>query len=141
MERFKYQPFLERLEVKCPPKDFDGKDSESFRWVFDTIEHEDNFKPQFFKKPKRFDALPHEDICQSMGLSFFSSEQFARTRFNELFKLMAQKAYSALGTKLAKGIVLKKDGVSGPTNEKGHFTFYVYENADLVNSFKIIGQL
>ncbi len=141
MEQFKYEPFLKKLKVNCPPEDFDGKNLEAFRWVFDSIEHEDNFKPQYFKNPKRFDALPEEEICQSMGLSLFTNEQSARSRFTELIKLMGKKAYQTLGTNLAKGLVLENDGVSGPVNEKGHFTFYAYEGVDFTTSFKIAGKL
>jgi hypothetical protein len=47
--------FLEdfkKLSVKCPPESYQPKSMQVFRWVFEDLKDERNFKPRYFLAPK-----------------------------------------------------------------------------------------
>ena len=139
---FKYQPYFEKLNTPCPPQHYRAENKEAFRWIFDKIKEEDNFKPVFFKNPKRFNEKSDEERCMAMGLSFFETLEKAEHRFLQLKKRLGQEAYKILGTQIAYGQLLEEDGVNSPTDLNGHFThhpsvdFTYSENITIIKSLK-----
>ena len=140
-QEFKYSEIMDTLELPCPPENFEKKETVAFRWVFDTIENELNFLPQYFKNPQRFQNKPSALKCQSVGLSFFDSEESARKRFNILTGRMLTSVKFKIGKKLAEGKISEKDGESNQPDEKGHFTLHQFKDVDLKEAFTIIGDL
>ena len=53
----------------------------------------------------------------------------------------SKKLARSLGTHLASGTLKKEMGVNGLANEKGHFTFHPYIDAQLHKYFRIICEL
>jgi hypothetical protein len=49
---FYYKKSIETLKPKCPPESYKEIERLSYRWVFDTMEDERNFKAQADKNPK-----------------------------------------------------------------------------------------
>lgn len=141
--KFKYQKEFDSLELKnCPPSDYKSQNMEqAFRWVFDDIEDERNFQPQYHKNPKRFWGKSPEMVCSSLALSMFNSAENAETRFYELRELLQQKVYDILGTKIAVGKLTKQDGVNSKLDEKGHFNHHPIVEGHYNQRFKIIKNL
>ncbi len=110
-----------------------------FRWVFDSIYDEENFTPQYHRKPKRFLNSDDKTKCQAMGLSMFDSFDNAKQRFLFLKNSMGEKkAYESLGTKIAEGYLETTHGVNSLPDKNGHFTHHPSESINFVNIFSII---
>ncbi len=135
------QMIINELTIKCPGVDFTEKETIAYRWVFDELDDVRNFMPQFLKRPKRFNHKPPKLICQSLGLSFFKTEEKARNKLLFLKCQLTEKAYKNLGTKLAIGNLKPIFGLTNNANKDGHFTHYPYEQVDLKDSFIINGVL
>lgn len=136
---FKYQTYFDRLSLKCPPLHYQPNNIQAFRWVFDSIEDEENFSPQYHRKPKRFLNSDEKTKCQAMGLSMFDTLYNAKQKFIFLKNSMGEKkAYEFLGTKIAEGHLLNKDGVNSLPDKNGHFTYHPSENVIFVNIFSIV---
>ena len=106
---FKYQEIMDSLAVDCPSDEFFQKETIAYRWVFDDMEDEQNFLPQYFKNPPRFQKSPPEIVCQAVGLSFFSTEENANQRFQVLTRRMAEKVKYKIGKNIAEGILKKEE--------------------------------
>jgi len=135
------QVIIDELTIKCPAEDFVEKETIAYRWVFDELNDVRNFMPQFLKQPKRFNHKPPKMVCQSLGLSFFKTEEKARKKILFLKSQLTEKAYRNLGTKLAVGKLAPIFGLTNKANKDGHFTHYPYEDVDLKDFFTINGDL
>jgi len=140
-KRLQNQKIIDTLTIKCPGEDFMERETIAYRWVFDDLEDEKNFMPQFLKQPKRFNNKPPKMICQSLGLSLYKKEKQARKKFLFLQKQLTDKAYKKLGTKLAVGKLELPLGLMNNASKDGHFTHYPYENVDLKIYFQMNGDL
>ena len=139
-QKFRYREYMEPLSVPCPPDDYEPRETIAFRWVFERMDDEQNFVPQFFKNPNYANAS--EKIqCQALGLSFFLAEHQARTRFEKLFNRIGSTAYETLGKNVAKGNLNPFDGPSNLVDSSGHFTFHPFENSAFEQNFVIISSL
>ena len=140
-KKLKNQTIIDDLTIQCPAEDFTEKETIAYRWVFDELDDVRNFMPQFLKQPKRFNNKPPKMICQSLGLSFFKTEEKARNKLLFLKQQLTEKAYKNLGTKLALGKLELTFGLTNHPNKAGHFTHYPYEDIDLKEFFTINGIL
>lgn len=136
-KKLQNQTIIDDLGIRCPAENFIEKETKAYRWVFDKIEDERNFMPQYLKKPKRFNTKPPKVICQSLGLSLYFTEADARKKFLFLKRQLTDKAYKYLGTKIAEGQIKPIFGLTNDINEEGHFTHYPYEAIELKDYFKI----
>ncbi len=134
-----FKDLLEKVE-KCPPDNYKNLECEAFRWVFDDIENEDNFKPQGIKNPKRLNTN-NANYCAILALSFFNSEKKARSRFEMLLEQMGENAKKALGTKIAKGYLDLDDGIGEDANSSGHFNYHPKKDYNFTEKFEIISIL
>ena len=140
MREFKYQKWFDELKVPCPPEEYLEKETIAFRWVFEDLDDERNFIPQFLKKPERFQNSPLKAKCRAFGLSMFDSEESALASFRNLINRTKIKS-SKVGTHLAKGKISGYDGVSSTADTSGHFTFHPFLETDLKHQFEIISNL
>lgn len=131
---------MDALAVPCPPDDFEGRETEAFRWVFEDMEDERNFVPQYFKNP-RYAQAEDSVRCQALGLSFFVSEEYARERFLYYYDKLGSRANHILGNHLAKGMLKPSDGVSNREDFGGHFTFHPFEKTRFEKTFAIFATL
>ena len=137
--KFKYAIEHKILSETCPPEEYEPKDLEAYRWVFDEIEISNNFTPQYFKNPKRFITMDDALKCKSMALSMWNSKEASLKRFNFLRdNLLGKRAYKVLGTKLAFGNLNEELGVSSDIEENRHFSHHPEENSDYSKVFTII---
>ena len=135
--RLRNQTIMDDLFIKCPAENFIEKETNAYRWVFEEIEDERNFMPQYLKQPKRFNTKPPKVICQSLGISLYHTKEHARKKFLFLKRQLTEKAYEYLGTKIAEGQIKPIFGLTNDANEEGHFTHYPYETIELKEYFKI----
>jgi hypothetical protein len=139
---FKYQTYFEELKILCPPSNYSPQNRDAFRWIFDDMGNENNFKPVFLKNPKRFNEKSDAEQCMAMGLSFFDSLETAENRFIKLKKRLGEEAYKVLGSQIVQGQIMEKDGVNSSSDLNGHFThhpsisFKYSENINIVKQLK-----
>ena len=112
----------------------------SFRWVFEYMNDGQNFVPQFFKNPDRFNEMEDKFKCQALGLSLFDTAAHAKREFAGLRKYLRSDS-AQLGTHLAGGTILPEFGLTNLPNHKGHFTLHPFENIELKEHFEIISTL
>ena len=140
--QFKFQKDYDLLAQTCPPKGYLPQDlGLVYRWVYTPILDENNFKPQYHKKPKRFISKDDLTKCNALGLSFFNNFEGAIERFNELKTDIGESVYAAIGTHIAKGPISKQDGVNGKIERLGHFNHHPYTTARFEETFEIIQPL
>ncbi len=140
IKKFRYQESMNNLSISCPPSECEPRETIAFRWVFEHIEDEKNFLPQFFKNPNYANA--REDVqCQSLGLSCFVSEQQARQKFEKYLNRIGPTAYKVLGEKVAKGFLNSFDGHCSLSDSSGHFTFHPFDDSIFERNFVLISAL
>ena len=119
-----------------------------FRWVFDDIDDEKNFKPRLYLLPdKRLEKIELEtdtikrdtEKCGMLALSLFTSEMTARNRFNYFLVIQKKTAYKIFGTHIAQADLTEQDGVNDEPDKAGHFNHhpalgYAYEKRFLTIS-------
>lgn len=138
---FKYQAELNRFFIKCPPETCKPTNVSAFRWIFEQLEDERNFKPLYFKNPQRINSFDDVEKCQALGLSMFDSEKNAIKQFNFLKTRLGETAYQVLGTNLALGQLVPDDGAASDPDPKGHFTIHPSETCTFESSFQIVATL
>jgi hypothetical protein len=138
---FKYQTYFEKLTTPCPPINYTAENRAAFRWIFDKITDDENYKPVYFKNPKRFNDKSDEERCMAMGLSFFDTLQTAEHRFGQLKKRLGQETYKILGSQIAGGQIQKSDGVNSSVDKNGHFTHHPSSDFKFFEKIIIIKQL
>lgn len=133
MPKLKYQEEIDNME--CDLSGFSEEERTAFRWTFEDINDERNFRPRFLLKPdmKRND-------CRGWGLSFFNTQESAKTRLIEIVGYR-KNLYKKLGTHVATGDLVGADGISDEARSDGHFTHFEYQNVDLSVKFDIIEQI
>ena len=147
---FQFLEDFKKLSVVCPPKNYKPKNRAVYRWVFDDIADERNFKPRFYLVPEReFEKVAQikdkkkrdAKKCAMLALSMFISKETAIERFNDLKDDMGKKAYIRLGTKIAFAHIIEEDGVNEEPNEIGHFNHHPITNHNYEKRFEIISTL
>jgi hypothetical protein len=146
MSVFKYQNYLDSYE-NCPPPEYQQVSMSAFRWIFEDINHENNFKPVLLIKPERindkmFDS--QERKCEGYALSLYDSLSNAKKAYERIRK-RNKNLPKMVGTHVAKIALAQTDGVayecSRHKNNKGHFNFHESENTDLSNQIVTVEKL
>lgn len=127
--QFKYLVYLETL-TNCPPNTCQTRNMNAYRFIFEDVDHQNNFKPVLIIDPKRVLGPDTEPVkCSGYALSFFDSSENARSRYKALtrsHKNIGQK----LGSHIAKVQVDVMDGVCSEPNKSGHFDLHEYQETD-----------
>jgi len=139
--KFKYALNHDELETFCPPKKFRKKNIKVYHWIFDEIADSENFKPVYFKNPKRFFNKEEVKKCMAMSLSMWDSLENSRKRSNFLKINMGEKFYKNIGTKVACGNLTPNHGVNSKIDKKGHFSHHPAEGVIYSDFFEIIEDL
>lgn len=140
--KYRFQEDYDKLNSPCPPMYYQSKlISPVFRWVFDDLEDERNFLPQYHRKPQRFINKEDVDKCKSMALSLFDNFNGALKRYEELKTFMGDNISKVLGTQLAQGSIEEDDGVNSEIERLGHFSHHSSESVEYVEKFVIIQKL
>lgn len=149
---FQFLEDFKKLSVKCPPDNYKTKNMPVFRWVFDDIADERNFKPRYFLVPQtdleNLEKISDNELkdtkkCAMFSLSFFDSEQAAKERFDFFLenKKTGKKVYERFGTNIAKCCIVESDGLNEEPNDIGHFNHHPVKNHQYENRFTIISKL
>lgn len=132
---YKYQRIISSL-YNCPPDDCFSAEIDAFRFVQGDIKDENNFLPGILSNPSRANDQSDHFVCSYSGLSFFSSIEQAKAKYNK-FRFNKRIA-KALGSHIAQGKLSSEDGVITPPNRDGHFDLHEFEGIDLQNKFTIV---
>ena len=137
---YKYKEELAALGGCCPPADASPVDMVAFRYVKDPVSAQ-CFLPVALKDPRRvLDEKAHGAKCSMYGLSMYSSEASARTRFLALERQIKQ-IRKKIGSHLARGTLVPSDGVATHPNHAGHFDFFEIASSTVENRFEVMGRL
>jgi hypothetical protein len=139
---FKYAEQIKELRLtNCPPAFWRPVDCEAFRYVFEDIEHPQNFTPPLVIRPRRINSSGfHNDYvkCCGFALSFFDTLQNAQAHYARLRKNNPHIG-KTIGTHIATGAIEKTDGVASDAHQKtGHFDVHEYEHSSLQSKFSIL---
>lgn len=122
-------------QVNCPPIDAVEKEQDAYRFVNEPITNND-FLPhtQLGMAPRQ--TSPSHEKCSRCALSMFSSIESAQKTYDSIPK-KSKFRY----THIAKGLIIKPDGILHPPVPNGHFDFFEYDGVDLTGKFSIIKPL
>lgn len=141
--KFKYQEYIAQLSIQCPPSDYEPKEMQAFRFVFEANQElaKNNFLPILMINPRR-KLSPDTPAarCQGYALSLFDTKQNAEKRYSQLREIN-RNITKTLGTHLAEGFIDKTDGLVSQIDSKGHLSLHEFENADLATKFQIVSCL
>jgi len=132
---YKYQTEMHRLGLEnCPPPEYDFSLSTAYRFVFEDLQHPNNFKPIALIFPQRLNEFrDHAQKCQAMGLSMFAENEKAKRHFSLLQKKTAGRFSKTVGTCLAALKLGDADGLHSDPLERSdaHVTFHEFEGTNL----------
>ncbi|NDC41149.1 MAG: hypothetical protein EBZ77_06295 [Chitinophagia bacterium] len=138
---FLYQEQLGLLQTTCPPLEYRPMERECYRWVYDTMDHGDNFKAQADKYPKVLKNKNDERKCEYWALSFHDTLQASKDSFEYLVENFCKAdrsiAYTRFGTNIAFGKLREEDGVGSAPDRQGHFNFHHVKDNNFAIQFKI----
>lgn len=136
----KYKAQIEALKLNDCPNKCVPKERDAYRFCFDDIHHADTWVTQA-EKAKRNGGLRMTDetrLCDSFGLSFFTSEVNAKATWQSYTKRIKDR----LGyKKIMQGKILEEDGVCSTPGHSGHFNLFEYEGRDLNSRFLVVSDL
>ncbi|MFN8715289.1 MAG: hypothetical protein ACK5Z2_20750 [Bacteroidota bacterium] len=135
-----YNEQIKLLVQPCPPKNYRQYNKKVFRWVFDSMEDEKNFKAQAEKNPPVLNDKTDKEKCEYYALSFHSTIEASREAFVHLKKIM-KNAHKRLGTNIASGKLLHDDGLGSDPDANGHINFHHYKQCNFVTRFTITEKL
>jgi hypothetical protein len=126
--------------ANCPPSNCIQDQLTAYRFVYEPV-CEKSFVPQGLKVPSRMSNSNDKQKCSLLGLSFFSSEEKAKTRYEDLKKKM-KNINKTIGSHIAKGAIDANDGYRTQISQKsGHFDFFECKSANLIPRFKVVCDL
>jgi hypothetical protein len=140
--RFKYHSYISQLS-NCPPFNFKPQERRSFRFVFEDLDHKNNFLPVLLIKPERINSPQFsndEAKCSGYGLSFFNTLESAQKRYLALKKSF-RNINKIIGTHIAEGMITKEDGVVSDISPGGHFDLHEYEQVNLRSKFFLVARV
>jgi hypothetical protein len=135
-----YTREISPLVPPCPPDDYESYNKEVFRWVFEHVEDENNFKAQAEKKPAVLNHKDDERKCAYYALSFHTSLEKSKQAF-AFFRSTMKLASKRLGTNVAKGMLTKDDGIGSIPDKNGHINFHHYKARNFEKRFVIVDTL
>jgi hypothetical protein len=134
--KYKYQKQINSYSLTdCPPKDSISAKGEAYRWVNDPITADD-FKPHIVLGMLPRGTEPFHLTCMRCGLSMFTTLDSAKSKY----KTLPKKSHFKY-THVAKGELLKEDGMSTKENKENHFTLHEFEGISLEEKFTIADKL
>jgi len=132
---FKYAEKIVDLGLEdCPPSTYKSSTFLAFRYIFEDLEHANNFLPIGIIAPARLNEFKnHVQKCQAFGLSFFADKEMARANYHNLMKKIAGKFSKIVGDHLASLTLNPNDGLHSNLfqNLNTHFTFHELNEVDL----------
>lgn len=138
---FLYETDLNALPIECPSADYRPMNTTAYRFVFDEIDNPDNFKPMFFKNPRRANSMDDVQKCQAMALSLFENLEKAIVRFQKLKKQNGNTIYRTIGSHIAFANITEDDGVNSNVNAEGHFSHHPAVEGSYKDRFIIVDVL
>jgi hypothetical protein len=141
-----YQEDIDKINKEdnfsdCPPADYTSKNYDAFRFVFENIEHESNFKPLYHLNPPRIENAEAVIKCKSLAISLYTTLKSAKSMFEILTARRPEKMYKTIGTHLAFSELKEEDGICDIPNKDGHISHHFAKDFDYKNRFKIISKL
>jgi len=135
---FKYKAFINPIP-NCPPEDSQSQEITAFRFVFEDLNHQNNFIPVLLINPPRINTPTFKkdaNKCAGYALSFFDTLENAKKRYFELkYKRGLKNIHKILGTHIAQGVIRENDGVISKVDKHGHFNLHEFEEVDLKSQF------
>ena len=138
--KYYYEEKIQELNPDCPPNHYSGKNKICFRWVFEKIENEDNFKAQADKNPSIINSKDDKMKCDYYALSFHDNLENSRNAFRFLENIV-KNAKKRLGSHIAKGEIEYSDGVAEEPDDKGHFNLHPSQKSNFSEKFVILEKL
>ena len=138
--KYYYEEKIKKLSHECPPIHYEGKSRICFRWVFEKIENEENFKAQADKKPSIINSKEDKKICDYYALSFHDTLENSRNAF-EFLENIVKNARKRLGSHIAKGRIDHSDGVAEEPDDNGHFNLHPSQENNFGEKFVILEEL
>ena len=139
---FKYEAYFQLHEItNCPPTTYEEQTLVAYRYIFDNLEDDRNFKPVYVLDkdyPKRLNAAKDMEMkCKGFGLSLYQNKNGAIANYKRWMNKTNDKFAKIVGSFIATIQLMEIDGVcSAIENEDAHFTFFECETANLLERIK-----
>ncbi|RXG28449.1 hypothetical protein [Leeuwenhoekiella marinoflava] len=138
--KYYYEEKIKDLLPQCPPPHYNKKDRICYRWVFESIENDDNFKAQADKNPSIINSKDDKLKCDYYALSFHDTLENSKNAF-EFLQNTVKNAKKRLGNHIAKGKIDNSDGVAEEPNNRGHFNLHPSQESNFGEKFVILEEL
>jgi hypothetical protein len=135
---FKYEAYFQLHQMaNCPPITYEEQIITAYRYIFDNLNDDRNFKPVYILDkdyPKRLNAAKDMEMkCKGFGLSLYQNKNGAIANYKRWMAKTNGKFAKIVGSYVATVQIMELDGVcSEIENEDTHFTFFEYETANLI---------
>ncbi len=139
---FKYEAYFQLHEIaNCPPTTYKEQNLTAYRYIFDDLKDDRNFKPVYILDkdyPKRLNAAKDMEMkCKGFGLSLYQNKNGALANYNRWLAKTNGKFARIVGSQIATIQIMAHDGVcSEIENGDTHFTFFEFETTNLVEKIE-----
>lgn len=140
--QLKYGQYINELG-NCPPAYYEGRTFVAYRFVFENLQHRNNFLPVLAVNPKRISSpefAANQAKCLGYALSLFDSVANAERRYQQISRYN-KNFYKTVGTHIAGGQIVKADGLASPVDDNGHISLHESEQAALSAKFRVLGEV
>lgn len=131
---FKYEDYFRIHELdNCPPNTYKKLNLTAYRYIFEDLEDERNFKPVYLldeNYPKRLNAAKDLEMkCKGFGLSMYQDKKGAIANYKRWIAKTNGKFAKIVGSFITTIEIIETDGVcSDIENADTHFTFHESQN-------------
>ena len=139
-KEYKYQADIDEITkvCNCPNSEyFSFGEKEAFRFVFEDINHPNNFSPPAKIKPARYLSKSEREKCDGLGLSLYANKNGARNKFNELITTFENLQKLLMG---CRGFLPYNQGVYSLKIDKSGNSVYAFTTDNMVNGVAITGE-
>ncbi|WP_300685388.1 hypothetical protein [Chryseobacterium sp.] len=136
MKELKYKELIKNYNTDISY--FTEKNIESYRWVFEDINHPSNFLPAYIldKERKEYDERKNKATSLGYALSLFSTKESAISKYKKILS-HAPKAFLKLGTHIALGQIDENNGICDNPNLDKHFSLFEYQHVNLAEKYNV----
>jgi hypothetical protein len=143
--QFYYSSEMATLNVACPPTHYATTKLICYRWVFNEIEDERNFKARAILHPPILNNKSDVEKCACYALSFHDKAKNSQDHFDFLVRRYCSNDPSLgklrFGSHIAEGVLHPEDGLSSEIEPNGHFNFHPILDHQFISNFIILRPL
>lgn len=135
----KYGRLIEGL-LNCPPAACRSMNITGYRFVFEDLNHRNNYMPPLVIHPQRVNSPKFSTDarkCEGYALSMFDGLDKAKRKYAKLARDF-RNIERTIGCHIAEFVIEEKDGLVSTANSEGHFDLHEFEETTFLDRVRLV---